>query len=129
MDDAVSRYKDYKKLKKGKSQAIKAVKELFLQAHDAFRQSPELADKYVRLARKIAMKSRARIPRELKRRHCRHCHRFLVPSSNCRVRLSGGKVVYYCLSCKHYMRFPYTREKKAKRRAKARRRSATNHKD
>lgn len=109
-----------KKLKKqGKRQALERVRELFLEAESSFRQSPELADKHIKLARKIAMKSRARIPRELKRRFCRHCHSFLVPSANCRVRLAGGKVVYYCLSCRHYMRFPYVREKKEKRWKKA----------
>ncbi|GEM_PF-242298 len=102
--------------KQGKRQALERVKELFLAAEEAFRQSPELADKYVKLARKTAMKSRARIPRELKRRFCKHCHSFLVPSVNCRIRLAGGKVVHYCLSCRHYMRFPYVREKKEKRK-------------
>ena len=107
-----------KSLKKSKKAALESISELFLKAHDSFRQSPELANKYVKLARKVGMKNKVKMPRELKRRYCKHCNSYLMPSVNCRVRLTGQKVVYYCLSCKKYMRFPYVREKKEKRKKK-----------
>lgn len=96
--------------------ASERIKILFKEAKKAFKEDPRLSHRYVELARKIAMKYKVRIPFPLKRRFCKHCYCYLVPSKNCRVRVGGGKVVYYCLNCKKYMRFPYIREKKSKRK-------------
>lgn len=111
------RYK--KKPKKQREIALERIRTLFRQAMEMFKKDPNLSDRYVYLARKIAMKYKVRIPSELKKRFCKHCYRYLVPSVNCRVRLQKGKVVYYCLHCKKHMRFPYIREKKAKRKKAA----------
>lgn len=92
--------------------AKERIKELFKQAEKIFDEEPKLADRYVQLARKISMKYKTRIPSELKKRFCKHCYCYLVPGKNCRVRTHEGKVVYYCLSCKKYMRFPYKKAKK-----------------
>lgn len=73
-----------------------------------------LANRYVSLARKISMKYKVKIPTKLKRRFCRHCYRFLKPGTNCRVRLAKGRVIYYCLECKRFMRFAY-KSKRAKK--------------
>ena len=92
--------------------ALEQVIELFSQAKEAFPKDSSLAKRYVSLARKIATKIRLRLPARLKRQFCRHCGSYLFPGRNLRVRLQGSKVVYYCLECKHFMRFPYTRERK-----------------
>lgn len=111
--------KGYKK-KSAKHQeiALERINILFNEARDVFKKDSKLADRYVYLARKIAMKYKARIPPELKRRFCKHCYSYLVPSANCRVRVQRGRVIYYCMKCKKYMRFPYIKEQKAKRRSK-----------
>ena len=96
--------------------ALKRVKQLFKEADSVFNKDPKLAKRYVNLARKIAMKVRLRMPKELKRKFCKHCYSYLMPGVNLRVRTQRGKVVYYCLKCKKYMRFPYVREQKAKRK-------------
>ncbi len=75
-------------------------------AQEVFDENKGLANRYVTLARKIAMKYKVRFPRDLKRKICKHCYRFLKPGVNCRVRTQKGKVVYYCLECKNFMRFP-----------------------
>ncbi len=80
---------------------------LFNQAELKFHEDFSLSDRYVTLARKIAMKYKVKIPRELKRRFCKNCFKYLVPGNNCRVRLCQGKVVYTCLSCKNITRFSY----------------------
>lgn len=85
--------------------AMDRIKNLFSQAEVMFSSDPALSDRYVSLARKLAMKHRIRIPRDLKRRFCKHCFRYLVPSKNCRVRINNGKVVYHCSGCKGFMRF------------------------
>ena len=95
--------------------ALERIKTLFKEADSMFKEDPKLSNKYVKLARKISMKYKVKIPSELKKRFCKHCHSYLKPSKNCRVRLHNGKVVYYCLNCKKYMRFPYVKEQKARR--------------
>lgn len=87
--------------------AKERINELFKQANEVFDEDPKLSDRYVELARKISMRLKVRIPRELKRKFCKHCYSYLVAGKNCRVRTHEGKVVYYCQNCKKYMRFPY----------------------
>jgi len=87
--------------------ALERIDKLFEQADSSFNDDPELSDRYVELARKIAMKFKVRIRSELKRRFCKHCYSYLKQGVNCRVRLHDKKLVYYCFGCKNYMRLPY----------------------
>ncbi len=98
--------------------ALQRIKTLLDRARDVFGKDRGLANRYVTLARKISMKLKVRIPREYKRRFCKHCYKFLMPGVNCRVRSQKGKIVYYCSECKHFMRFPYIKEQKDKRKEK-----------
>ena len=79
---------------------------LFEQADEVFKKDKRLANRYVDLARKIAMKARISIPKELKRRYCKHCYSYLKPGVNSRIRTRDKKIIYYCMNCKKYMRFP-----------------------
>lgn len=100
--------KKYKiKSEEAKKIALERVEALISRAKEVFKEDKALANRYVTLARKIAMKVRLRIPSHLKRNFCKHCYKFLMPGVNCRVRTQRGKVVYYCLECKKFMRFPY----------------------
>ena len=87
---------------------------LFGQAEKAFAEDPGRSDRYVDLARRIAMRQRVRIPREFRRRFCHHCYTFLVPGANMRVRVHRGVVLVTCRACKRSMRYrvkmPYGRE-------------------
>jgi len=107
-----------KRTRKIKQIALERIKTLFQEAEKAGKKDLKLANRYVHLARKISMKVKARIPSNLKRRFCKHCYSYLIPGVNVRVRTQRGKVVYYCLNCRKYMRFPYVKELKAKRKAK-----------
>ena len=78
---------------------------LFHQAKAMFKKDPKLSDRYVHLARKIAMKYKVKIPVQLKRQFCKECHKYLVPGSNLRIRSHKGRTIYYCLQCKKFMRF------------------------
>lgn len=93
--------------KKHQAIAHKRIEELFKQAEKIYLEEPDYADKYVHLARKMAMKYKVRIRPELQKRFCKHCYKYLVPGNNCRVRLQDGKLVYYCRICRKHMRFPY----------------------
>ena len=92
--------------------AKKRIEILFEEAEKTYKKNPKLSDRYVNLARKIAMKVRISIPKELKRKFCKHCYSFLKPGVNCRVRTKNNKVIYSCFNCKKYMRYPFLKEKK-----------------
>jgi ribonuclease P protein subunit RPR2 len=77
-----------------------------LAEEEALAYNPPRANRYVDLARKIGMRYNVRIPGKFKRKFCKHCHSFLLPGENCRVRIRGGKIVVFCEICKGYMRIP-----------------------
>ena len=85
--------------------AEERIRALFKEAESS--KDRKLCDRYVKIARKISLKTKTKLPKELKKRICKHCEKYLVPGENCRIRLSKGKMVYYCLNCRHFMRFPY----------------------
>ncbi|UCG69881.1 MAG: ribonuclease P [Thermoplasmata archaeon] len=69
------------------------------------------SNRYAELARKIGMRYNVRIPRWYKRKLCKHCHSYLVPSVNSRVRLRSRNIVISCDNCGAYTRIPLIREK------------------
>jgi ribonuclease P protein subunit RPR2 len=103
---------------KQKQIAKERINILFKQAQQEHKENHSLADRYVFLARKLAMKLRLKIPLKLKRQYCKFCYTFLVPNKNARIRLSRGKVVTLCLNCKHISRIPYQKQQKDKRKSK-----------
>ena len=78
---------------------------LFGQAEEMFSEDKSLSNRYVRLARKIAMRYKVKIPNNLKRSFCKSCHKFLVPGANLRIRSHKGRTIYCCLECRNIMRF------------------------
>jgi len=65
-----------------------------------------LADRYVEIARKISMRTLVPISKEYKQRFCKHCYCYLLPDSNCRIRIHRGRLIIYCYNCKKYTRLP-----------------------
>ena len=86
--------------------ARERIARLFAEAHHAFPSHPDLSDRYVAIARKIAMRQRVRIDREFRRQFCRRCSSFLVPGTTSRVRIRDNRVVVTCLVCKARRRYP-----------------------
>ena len=86
--------------------ARERIKILFEQADKIFKKSPKLSNRYVELARKIAMKVNYRLPKYLKRKFCKHCYSYLKPGVNSRIRIHKNKVIIYCKDCKKYTRIP-----------------------
>ena len=91
---------------------------LFSEADGVFEVDPDFADRCVRKAVRLAQKARLALPSFLKLRFCGFCGVYWVPSRTVRVRLRSRRVVYCCLRCGRYVRFPYVREVKARRRVK-----------
>ena len=94
----------YKKLQQ-KIIAKQRIKELFKQADTT--EDLKKANRYIYLARKIAMKLNIKIPSQLKRKFCKHCYSYFKFGVNARKRIRNKKIIYYCLNCKKYTRIPY----------------------
>ena len=82
--------------------AKQRIQVLFQQAKYVYRNNPQLASRYIEIARKIGMAAKMRLPREYKRQICKNCNKLLVPGDNCRVRIRQKRephVVVTCLNC------------------------------
>ena len=99
--------KHYKKLSSYKRIALDRIKQLFNEASLKFKLDKSLSNRYVSIALKLSTKYKTKIPSNLKKCYCKNCKAFLMPGANCRIRSSNGKLVYLCLECQHFMRFPY----------------------
>ncbi len=86
---------------------------LFSEASIEFKEHPELAHRYMFIARKIGMRYNVHMTSEQRRQLCRKCHKFLVPGANCKVRTNPKTqcVEYACLECGHVNRIGYSKEK------------------
>jgi len=80
--------------------AIERIKILFQEA----KINPSKANRCVEVARRIGMKVNLPIPKEFKRKYCKHCYNYFK-SGNYRVRTRNKMVIYYCLKCRKYMKF------------------------
>ena len=60
---------------------------------------PRVADRCVRLARKIGMRYNVRLLREYRDLYCRGCSAFWIEGRSVRTRLRSGRRVQTCLSC------------------------------
>lgn len=93
--------------------------QLFLMAEKmAFLGDLNLANRYVDIARKISMRFKVKIPKEFKRRFCKNCYSYLLPGSNCRIRINQGKLIIYCYNCEKYTRFIFKNNEQSSARLK-----------
>ena len=82
-----------------KKEAVEIISKLFENAQ----QSPqEKANEYVHKARRMAQRANIRLPRDIKRRYCKHCYTHLKTGTNARIRTRNGYLVIYCFTCKKY---------------------------
>jgi len=106
--------------KQQKKIASRRIGKLFIMAEEnALTDKLNLANRYVEIARKISMKNLAPIPREYKRRFCKHCYSYLLPNITCRIRINRSKLIVFCHNCRKYTRIPLkNNEKKPSARLK-----------
>lgn len=90
-----------------KDMAYQRIQRLFELAGQEFKTHPDRSNRYVGLARRIGMRYRVRMPRELKRMVCKHCHTYLVQGATARTRLQGTHITTTCTACGKQMRLPY----------------------
>jgi ribonuclease P protein subunit RPR2 len=92
-----------------KKVAIERVRILFQLANANIHDRPDLAQRYVEIARKISMRTRLHLPQEYHIQICRHCKRFILPGTSLRVRIQNRRephVAITCLYCGGKMRIP-----------------------
>ncbi len=89
--------------------ARQRVQVLFELAETMHKINPQLARRYVELARKIAMSARLGLPTDYTRRICKECNTLLVPGESSRVRIRPRRephVIVTCLNCGNQKRIP-----------------------
>ena len=59
----------------------------------------ELANSQAQIAKKIAKRLRLKLPYEIRQLYCKKCKRFIVPGSNCRVRIGRSKIKALRITC------------------------------
>ncbi len=84
-----------------KKEAVETISKLFSKAQHA---PQEKADSLVLKAQKMAQKANIRLPRELKRRYCKHCNTHIKTGTNARIRTRNGMLIIYCYKCKKFTR-------------------------
>ena len=97
--------------------AKQRIQVLFILAEQTIHENPNLAERYIETARKIAMSAKIRLPNECRRQVCKHCKSFILPGVNCRVRLQHRRephMVITCLKCGGKTRIPITRKENRK---------------
>ena len=95
-----------------KSIALQRIQRLFYLAREAIHRDPVLAQRYTRIARRVAMAARIRLPKEYRQQVCRTCKSFILPGVNCRIRIKQKRephLVITCLNCGGRMRIPLKR--------------------
>ncbi len=79
---------------------------LFDEAAKMVKEDRALANRYVRLARKIGMRYNLPLPKHLKRRVCKYCKAFLYPGVTCTMRTKRGYIRIKCLHCGRTIFYP-----------------------
>ena len=59
----------------------------------------KLANEQAQLAKKIAKRLRLKLPYDVRQLYCKKCKRFIVPGSNCRVRIGRSKIKALRITC------------------------------
>ena len=77
---------------------------LFAKAEQVFPKNTERANRYIGIARRIAMKTNLRLTKAQKRSFCKHCYKYIVSGINAKIRIRNKKIITYCNSCKKYTR-------------------------
>ncbi|NLE05849.1 MAG: ribonuclease P [Crenarchaeota archaeon] len=82
---------------------------LFELAEANYKTNPQIARRYIEIARKIAMSARLGLPTIYTRKICKKCHSFLFPGETSRVRTKSRRephIVITCLNCGNQKRIP-----------------------
>ncbi len=97
-----------------KQMARQRIEILFEQAKETYAENPKLAQRYIIMARKVAMSARIRFPVQFRRQVCKKCSAVLIQGQTCRTRVRQRRephVVITCLTCGYSTRIPIKQKK------------------
>jgi ribonuclease P protein subunit RPR2 len=80
---------------------------LFTEAEKMVKKDHEMADNYIKLARKIGMRYNVRMDGKYRRRYCKYCYAYLHPGITADVRLRKGVMETKCKKCGKINNFPF----------------------
>lgn len=80
---------------------------LFNLAEIEFLKHPERSNRYVEIARKIAMKANVSIPEKYKQFFCKNCGSYLFPGISSTKRLKKGFMEIKCEKCSNLKKLKY----------------------
>jgi len=105
-----------KRSRKKPEKWLRIAKERILILFEQAELRPKKADRYVYLARKIAMKYNLSIPPKLKRKFCHKCYHFFHGAQDYSVRTNpkNKAVEYKCKKCGGITRYGYSKEQSGK---------------
>lgn len=91
--------------------ALGRCEKLLSMAKEIYGDEPELSNRYVDLARKIAMRHRLHLGRKV---FCKKCSAIFIQGKTLKVRVSKEKkaTLYTCMACNTTFCFPYSKEKR-----------------
>ncbi len=101
-----------------KDLARQRIARLLRLADEVYPEEPKLGLQYGELARRLALRTKVKIPRRWRWRYCKECGSFLYPGINADVRVRSRRfphLVIRCRICGGIRRIPYLREKRARR--------------
>ena len=90
-----------------KNKILSQIIDFFNEAEAVKNKNITLSQRYVILARKLSLKKKVKIPKELKRRFCKYCYTYFIAGKNYAVRITGKTITYTCKNCGKWMRFGY----------------------
>ena len=101
-----------KKRQEEKQQKIakERIELLFEKAEQIFPENTKRADRYIEIARRIAMKTNLRLSKKQKQSFCKHCYTYIISGINATTRIHNGRIITYCKSCKKYTRIPLSKK-------------------
>ena len=85
---------------------------LFKKTEETFQKHPSRANRYIQIARRIAMKLNIHLSKQQKKSICKHCYSYLISGNNATTRIRNGKIITYCKECKKYSRIPLVKKTK-----------------
>jgi len=94
--------------------ARQSVQVLFELAETTRKTNPQVVQRYIETARKIAMSARLCLPAAYTRQICKECNSLLIPGETSRVRIKPRRephMVITCLKCGHQTRLPLKTKK------------------
>jgi len=100
--------------------ALERIEYLMETAIKIYSRNPDLAERYVQLARKYSMSSKAKFPPQYKKLICHQCKKLLLPGVTSRHRIQsrkkrGSRYVVTCLNCNSTIHI-FFKQKKSKQK-------------